>query len=256
MTPRNPIRCTLGVAAVALSALTAPAQIVGRGHPSLDPLHATIVATLQNAGIPGATVAASRGGRLVFNKAFGVADLDTRMPMTPSTRCRIGSTSKVLTTFALLKLTEQVPAFTTKRMLYGPGGVLPDYLFQLALQFGPVYPEVAQQIRVDHLLSHSSGFVGGGSPELAAQRFGIPVAAVTYREVHADFLFRNALGYFPGADAVYSNHNLGLCSLVIERVSGLGYANYVDSQICHPMGMDDTVPTGSTDFGLEATPHR
>ncbi len=255
MTSRRTLRSAVATAAVALSPLALPAQIIGEGHPSLDPLHGPIVATMAQAGIPGATVAASRGGRLVFNKGFGFADLGTGFPMTPRTRCRIGSTSKVLTALALLKLTDQVPSFTTKRTLYGPGGVVPDYLFQVALDYGPMHPLIAGQIRIDHLLSHSSGFVGGGSPEAAAQRFGIPLEAVTYREVHADFLFRKALGYFPGTDAVYSNHNLGLCSLVIERVSGLGYANYVDSQICHPIGMDDTVPTGSTNSGWEATPH-
>lgn len=237
---------------------TVAAQTSGSGHTSLASLDNVMLNALAAQGIPGATVAASRGGRLVFNKAYGVRDLSTGQPMTTTTRARIGSTSKILTALGVMKLTEQVPGFTVKKPLYTiyQPGVLTDPIWPLVLQARPGNLQLGTAIRVDHLLSHSTGFTGNASVAGAAALFGVPESQVTYEQAHVDYLLDHTIAYAPGTSSGYCNHNLGMCTLVIERTAGVSYASYIRNQICSPIGLANTWPTDTAPSGIDAMPHR
>jgi len=244
----------LSAAAIGSLASVAEAQISGQAHASLAGLDATIQTFLQTNRIPGALVAVSKQGRLVMNKAYGLADVSTGRAMTTSTRCRIGSTSKVLSAIGVMKLTEQFPGFHTKRFLYGGTGVLNESFWPLLYTHGSAGPGAAQ-IRVDHLLSHSSGFVGSGNIPATSAMFGLPVNQVTYAHIHAHFLWNQAMGYAPGTSQQYSNHGMGSTTLVIERTSGQSYADYLRQQVLVPLGLNNVVPTGQQASLLDAAPH-
>lgn len=264
LSPRRAPRGVRPHAALLLGLAALPvglsAQVSGSGHPGLSSLDQVVTNVLAAEAIPGATVAASEGGRLVFNKAYGRVSLATGQPMSTTTRSRIGSTSKILTALGVMRLTEQYPSFTTKKRLYGPTGVLGEPVWQNILAAYPLNHAVGNLIRVDHLLSHSSGFAGGGSLEGAAAYFSVPIQSLTYELVHAHFLLTHSLAFIPGSSSTYSNHNLGLGTLLIQRVSGQSYSTYIRNQITAPIGLMNTWPTGTVAtsdplFGIEATPH-
>lgn len=239
----------------AATSTAASAQVSGQAHSSLASLDAVVEQRLADALIPGVTVAASKGGRLVFNKAFGVRDRWTGQPMTTRTRCRIGSTSKMLGAIAIMKLVE-AGQLSTKAWVYGPAGVLPEPYFQWAIHYGPMFEPAAMAMRVDHLLSHTSGLRGGGDVEGSAARFSVPAEQLVYDQVHLDYLWTHDLGSHPGIVRSYANHNAGVCSMIIERRSGQSYVGYVRQHICEPLGMTETWPGGTAPGGIDASPHR
>src|SRR5260370_31548022 len=74
---------------------------------NFDELEATVNEELKATNTPGAAVAVIVGDRVVFAKGFGVSNIETRTPVTPDTRFRIASTTKMLTAAALVALAEQ-----------------------------------------------------------------------------------------------------------------------------------------------------
>lgn len=80
--------------------------------------------------IPGMTVAVTKGGRLVFNKAYGYSNFEKKTPMQTYHRTKIGSVTKIITTLGVMKLTEEYPDFNVDKKLYGTQGVLshPSYV--------------------------------------------------------------------------------------------------------------------------------
>lgn len=234
--------------------MSGTAQVSGSAHSSLAALDTTVANFLQAQKIPGATVAVSKGGRLIMNKAYGLADVSTSRAMTTATRSRIGSTSKIITALGIMKLTEQEPNFFTSKPVYGANGVLSEPFWANLIYLSPM-SDWAWTIRVNHLLSHSSGFSGSGSIPGAAAMFNAAEEDVTYSQVHAHFLWTTDLAFNPGTSEEYSNHGMGLCGLLIARTAGVPYETYIRDNVLLPIGLTNVVPTGIAPSLLDAAPH-
>lgn len=102
-------------------------------------------------------------------------------------------------------------------------------------------------MRVDHLLSHTSGFFGSGDQEAAMTMFNTTEPALTYQEVHEYHLRTRKLDFAPGTDEVYSNHGMGLISFIIERSTGDSYEDYTRNAIIDPLGLD--IQSGGQEAG-------
>lgn len=86
--------------------MMATLPIRGDGAPQITNIDELVTDFLRDNNLPGATVAASRFGRLVWSKAYGYANTAEKLPMETRHRCRIGSCSKLFTCAAMLKLVE------------------------------------------------------------------------------------------------------------------------------------------------------
>jgi CubicO group peptidase (beta-lactamase class C family) len=186
-------------------------------------------------GLPGVAVGVVQDQQLVWSKGFGFADIAAKKPMTADTRFRIASNSKIFAAIAILQLREQgklrlddpvakhLPWFTMK-----PAG--PDD--------GP--------ITIEQLLSHSSGLQREAGDHWSS--FNFPTEA----ELQTLMAGRQA-AFPPQTRWKYSNLAFAIAGLVVEKVSGQRWADYVTANITTPLGMSAT-SIDTPDPGL-ATPY-
>lgn len=167
----------------------------------------------------------ARGDTIALEKAYGSADRGKHVSNTVDTRFRIGSMNKMFTATAILQLVAQ-----GKVNLAAPlGRYLPDY---------PNH-DVAAKVSIRHLLTHTGGTGDIFTPEYEKQR-------LETREL-ADYvkLFGSrGLEFEPGSQWAYSNYGFVLLGLVVEKVSGVPYYEYVREHVFQPAGMlgTDSMP--------------
>jgi CubicO group peptidase (beta-lactamase class C family) len=182
-------------------------------------------------GVPGASVLVVRDGKVVFSKSYGMANVEERIAATPDTNYRLASVTKQFTAAAILQLAKR-----GKLSLDDP---ITKYL---------ALPGYANAITVRHLLTHTSG--------LLAYEDLIPEG--TTRQVKdadaLDLLAKQSTTYFPpGTQYRYSNTGYAFLALIVERVSGQRFADYLRENIFAPAGMSATV---AFEEGISTVPRR
>jgi N-acyl-D-amino-acid deacylase len=181
--------------------------------------------------VPGATLAVARSGRLVLARGYGWADFEAGEPVTPVSRFRVGSISKVLTATAALQLADE-------------GRLQLDAPFLEALPGFAVPaggdPRLAQ-VTVRQLLQHSGGWDRTRSPDYtqwqvqAAETLGVTAPASA--EEMARWLLGRRLDTAPGQRFCYSNVGYALLGRVIEAASGQGYEQRIREHVLAPLGV-------------------
>ena len=170
--------------------------------------------------VPGASVLVLEDGDAVFQRSYGLADLEAGVASSPATNYRLASVSKQFTAASVLLLVED--------------GVLT--LDDRVRRWLPTLPVAAEAITLRHLLSHTSGLVDYEDllpPDQARQIHDADVLRLLERE---DRL------YFPaGSDYRYSNSGYALLALVVERASGQRFAAFLQARIFSPLGMTATL---------------
>jgi len=242
-------------------------ESTGKGWGQLEEKVDSFAAALfDKTSLVGMTVAVTKEGRLVLSKGYGQALMDgTRtLPMKPCSRSEIGSVTKAVVTgpsgFQLMK-SKKIDPTSTK--LYGPkgffGGIFDaDIDIGITLGLEENKPDAAkwkgwyEKITLQNLLDHRAGFIGSGDAAGAATMFRVPEDELTYEQVHRHFL-RNKPIYEPGTtpssellkklgtDRAYSNHGFGLWTLLIEKMSGKSYPDYVRDNFLKPMNLHHAV---------------
>lgn len=172
---------------------------------------------------PGCSVGASIKGKVVVNKAYGMADLEHDVPNTADTIFEAGSVSKQFTAAAMLMLAREGKiSFDDPVRKYIPE--LPDYGVPLTIR---------------HMLNHMSGLRDWGSVVSIA---GWPRTTRAY--THADVLDivsrQKSLNFTPGAQYSYSNTGYNLSAIIVSRVSGMSFAEFSNQRIFQPLGMTHT----------------
>ncbi|ODT83323.1 MAG: hypothetical protein ABS78_23235 [Phenylobacterium sp. SCN 70-31] len=172
---------------------------------------------------PGCAVGVRQGDRPPVFRAYGSADLEHRVPITPETVFEAGSVSKQFTAAAILLLADE-----------GKLSLADDIRKHL-----PEMPDYGRPITVDMLLSHTSGLRDWG--ELMALA-GWPRTSRVY--THAEVLpiaaRQRALNDTPGEAYSYTNTGYNLAALIVQRVSGYSLADYTKLKIFEPLGMTRT----------------
>jgi CubicO group peptidase (beta-lactamase class C family) len=159
-------------------------------------------------------------GKAVYHKAFRLANRAEKIPNTLDTRFDIGSMNKTFTQVITLKL---VNAGKLK---------LDDKLGQFLDGFPK---EASENITIQHLLTHQSGYGDYHTPEyweIPLERKNLETALNQIRKL--------PLLFSPGTGDEYSNAGYVLLGLIIEKVTGKSYYDIVEEQITKPLEMNDT----------------
>ena len=178
--------------------------------------------------VAGASVAVLRGGKLVFAKGYGRANLELAAPVNAKTVFRIGSLTKQFTAAGMLLLAEQ-------------GKLKIDDKLSLYL---PNFPR-ANEVTLRDLLDHTSGIHNFTESPVIDK---ISTSGATVDELIADIAGQSPLYDFaPGTGWWYSNSNYALLGAVIEKVSGKTWAAFMKSEIFDKLGMTHTAADDARD---------
>ena len=170
--------------------------------------------------VPGASVVVISDGRVAVRRAYGMADLERRVAAAPETDYRLASVSKQFTAMAVMLLVKD-------------GKVRYD---QAVRELLPELPAAARAVTVRHLLNHTSGL--WDYEELIPDS---RTAQLDGRDVLALLVSKDSL-YFPaGSQYRYSNSGYVLLGLIVERVSGMTFPEFLQTRIFRPLGMGASV---------------
>jgi len=172
---------------------------------------------------PGLAVAVVRDGRLVFSKGYGMADLERRVAITPSTVFDVASVSKQFTGLAIA-------------MLVGDGKVRLDDDIR---RYVPEMSSIGQPITINHLVHHTSGLRDWpGTLALAGWQFD---DVISFDQILTMAYHQRSLNFVPGSEYTYSNTGYNLLAETVQRVTGQSFRAWTDSHLFRPLGMTRTV---------------
>lgn len=200
----------------------------------MDPrLGATLDSVVQ-AGIaagasPGASLAVGRYGRLVHLRGYGQLAATDSTPVDEHTLYDLASLSKVVATTTAAMILEEQGRLQLDRQV---GFYLPRFGNPIAP--GIPYDTAKSTITVRMLLTHSGGLEAGAP--LYLPRFG----SLRGREAYLAAISDRPLAYAPGTRMVYSDWDLVLMQLIIERITGMTLDRFAQEQIFRPLGMNET----------------
>ncbi len=173
---------------------------------------------------PGAVVGVIKGGKLTFVKGYGAADLTYGMPFTAETPTNIGSSSKQFTGFALALL-----ASRGKLSLSDP-----------VQKHIPELKDFGKTITVRHLLTHTTGYREFINTLIIEGRQVLEGDYIAPDEVIKVINRQPALQNEPGAEFNYNNSAFSLATIVLERVTGRPFSEWMRDEVFLPLGMTKT----------------
>jgi len=166
------------------------------------------------------TVLVAKGETVMFDRAYGYANLETMAPMATDTRFRIGSMTKQFTAAAILLLEE--------RNMLKTDDLISAYIANL--------PADWSTITVHDLLTHTSGIPNFTSQPGYTSLQAHPVSP----EEDLTLIRDKPLNFRPGSRWAYSNTNYILLGMIIEKISGQSYKDFVAVNLLQPIGMTKT----------------
>jgi D-alanyl-D-alanine carboxypeptidase len=178
----------------------------------------SLMSSIYSKDHPGAAIAVLRNGEVVFKKGYGITDLNSKKPVTSSTNFNICSMTKQFTAYCILKLASEKKLFLDDKI----EKYFPDF-----------NAKVAGTVTIRNLLTHSSGIVDHYD--------------YVDKKLFKEFWDKDVLNaiksvdsvYFPtGSRYRYSNTAFCLLSLIIEKVSGHTFTEYIQEYIFKPLKMN------------------
>jgi CubicO group peptidase (beta-lactamase class C family) len=167
------------------------------------------------------SVLVAKDGKIIFEQAYGLADREHQLPNTLTTRYRIGSMNKMFTAVATMQLVQ-----AGKLRL---DDALGKYLTAYSNH------EVAEKVTIKELLSHTGGVGDIFGPDFDKHRRELRTL-----DDYVKLYGNRAPEFEPGSRWEYSNYGFILLGVVIEKVSGESYYDYVSDHIYKPVGMNAT----------------
>lgn len=171
---------------------------------------------LEQTGVPSASVAVVKGGKLVYARAYGKARLEPPMAATPEMRYSIGSISKQFTAAAILLLQEE-----GKLKLDDPVG-----------KYVPGLTD-GDKVTIREILSHTSGYQDYWPEDYVMTPM---LKNVTADEI-LDQWAKRPLDFEPGTQWQYSNTNFVIAGRIVEKVAGAPLMEFLTRHIFRPLGM-------------------
>jgi CubicO group peptidase (beta-lactamase class C family) len=170
-------------------------------------------------GLPGIAIGVVHDQQLIWAKGFGHADVENKISVTPATKFRMASHSKLFTATAIMQLRD-----AGKLRLDDP---VEKYLPWFRPK--PAEPD-DPPITIEDLLTHSSGLAREAGPHWST--FEFPSA-----EEVQHYVRERGAAYSPDVRWKYSNLALTIAGMVVEKLSGEKYGDYVARHIFEPLGM-------------------
>ena len=210
-------------------------QVTGKHDPRLASFDELMTGFIKTHQVPGASLAVTRHGQLVYARGFGYADLDTKDPVQPDSQFRVASISKPITAVAVLQLVEQGRLKLT------------DRVFDI-IKVDPVFEDRSarpdprlRQVTILHCLQHSGGWDRAKSFDAMFQ--SVRIARVLGTDPPAGpeqvirFMMGQPLDFDPGSRYAYSNYGYCLLGRIIEAKSGMPYDQYIKQHVLAPVGV-------------------
>jgi CubicO group peptidase (beta-lactamase class C family) len=183
-------------------------------------IDAYVSAQMREQRIPGLALAVLRHGQLVYTRGYGMASLELDAVVRPQTRFQIGTLGKQFTAIAVMKLAED--------RLVDLDAPIARYL--------PEVPETWHGVTLRRMLNHQSGI-----PQvLGDQRNLLDLRRDYSDEEYLSIAASVPLDFEPGTDASYSDTAYVLLGIVIGRVSGEFYGDFLQQHVFGPLGMTRT----------------
>ena len=185
-----------------------------------------VQARMRGLHIPGLSLAIVRNGQVVKSSGYGVANLELNSPATPQTVYEIGSMTKQFTATAIMMLVEEQKL----------------RLDDSITKYFPEAPVSWRPITIRHLLSHTSGIQNHVAVPgyLGAFKTNLLMESTPGRAELLSMFFKLPLEFQPGETWSYDNTGYYLLGLIVERVSGKSFWQFLDERIFHPLGMKAT----------------
>jgi CubicO group peptidase (beta-lactamase class C family) len=200
-----------------LAALGAQAQRVDTLDPALQGRIDRIAAqVLEQTGVPSASLAVVKGGKLVYTQAYGKARLDPPLAATPQMRYSIGSISKQFTAAAILLLQE-------------------DGKLNLDDAVGKYVPGLTRgdEVTVRQILSHTSGYQDYWPEDYVMT----PMLHAESAQQILDTWAKKPLDFEPGTQWQYSNTNYVIAGRIVEAVTGSSLMDFLTQRVFRSLGM-------------------
>jgi len=177
---------------------------------------------LTTAGSPGCALGVYRGGQIIYEKGYGLANIEEGVAISPKSVFDIGSTSKQFTASSILLLEKE-----------GKLSVEDD-----VHKYIPELPDYGKKITILNLLNHTSGLRDYLTLFDIA---GVNVDSVTTDEDALALITRQkGLNFAPGSEYLYSNTGFFLLSVIVQRVSGKTLREFAAENIFAPLQMTHT----------------
>jgi CubicO group peptidase (beta-lactamase class C family) len=186
-------------------------------------------------GAPSVEIAVVQNGAIVYQKGFGLRNVEDAVPPDAQTRYPIGSNTKQFTAAAILLLQDEGKLSVDDR--------LAKYL--------PEIPH-AREVTLRNLLMHTGGYAEFTEIETFDELGARPATPLQV----VSSVVKRPLGFKPGTKRQYSNTGFMLLQMVVERVGGMPYADFLQRRVFTPLGMtstyvrdfDDTQPDVATEY--------
>jgi CubicO group peptidase (beta-lactamase class C family) len=215
------LNCCTILLGLLLAGITAQAQTVDTPDAELRARIDRIASqVLEQTGVPSASVAVVKGGKVVYTHAYGQARLATKtapaLPASPEMRYSIGSISKQFTAAAILLLQEE--------------GKL-----SLDDAVGKYVPGLTRgnEVTIRQILSHTSGYQDYWPEDYAMT----PMLSSTSAQQILNTWAKKPLDFEPGTQWQYSNTNFVIAGCIVEKITGAPLMDMLTQRIFRPLGM-------------------
>jgi D-alanyl-D-alanine carboxypeptidase len=181
----------------------------------------SLLKTVYTDSLPGASVAIIKDNKIIFQNNYGVVSIDSKQKITASSNFNIGSLTKQFTAVAILQLEEK-------------------HLLSLGDKLSKFFPgmnkKVADVLTIKELLTHSSGVADHYDYTNTTNMKHAHDADVYNAIKNIDSTY-----FIPATQFRYSNTAYCLLALIIEKLSGMNYNEYMKRNIFKPAGMMNTI---------------
>jgi CubicO group peptidase (beta-lactamase class C family) len=213
----RPLLLLLSMTWIVCAAAQIPASAPATDLAALDK---SLGEAFEKAKVPGASVAVIEHGEVALVRAYGLADVAANKPATPESVFRAGSISKSIVGIAVMMLVEEGRLDLDARL----SDLAPE------LKFDNPW-EATDPVRLVHLMEHTSGFDDIGFHHYLLDGTRMPLLQAI--EKYGPYRSR----WKPGSYASYCNSGPVIAGYIVEKASGMSWADFTRTRIFEPLGM-------------------
>lgn len=171
-------------------------------------------------GDPGASLMIIKDGRPILTKSYGLAHVEENIPVESQTNFRLASVTKQFTAMCIMMLEER-------------GKISYDHTLK---EIFPEFLDYGKEITIRYLLNHTSGLIDYESliPDTATIQ-------VLDKDVLKMMVEQDSTYFPPGTAYRYSNSGYAVLSMIVKKISGKSFAEFLNENIFDPVGMNNTI---------------
>lgn len=175
--------------------------------------------SLSDASLPGFSYLIAKDGKVITQGGVGLANIETQVANDTTTKFRVASITKQFTAISILQLAEKGKLFLDDRLT----------------KYFPEFPK-GEKITIRNLLNHTSGIWDHEKDE----EFPFPLDQAVDPAVHMEYIQKHGLYFEPGEQWRYSGNGYFILGLIVEKVSKMSLASYMQKNIFDPLGMKNS----------------